>query len=236
MIGASDERARRPPSAPTTARPGDGSTVAPSCPPTPAAGDLRPGPGQHALRRDGQALSRLPLGPGRDLARPRPPGGGRGPRRAGPHPLPRLQPLRQRGRARSGRHPRPPDRRRHEGPGARCSSATRGPRPTSAPSNWPADGPAPAATSWSAPGTPSTAAPSPRCAATGQPDKHEAFRPLPEGFDHVPRRPRRHGAACDPTRVAAVLVEPILGEAGVVAPRRTIWSGCASSAPTGTSC
>jgi acetylornithine/N-succinyldiaminopimelate aminotransferase len=56
-------------------------------------------------------------------------------------------------------------------------------------------------------------------AATGQVDKQEAFRPLPDGFDHVPYDDlAAMAAACDPARVAAVLVEPILGEAGVVVP------------------
>ena len=55
--------------------------------------------------------------------------------------------------------------------------------------------------------------------ATGQPAKQEPFRPLPEGFDHVPYDDLgAMDAACDPARVAAVLVEPIQGEAGVVAP------------------
>jgi len=55
--------------------------------------------------------------------------------------------------------------------------------------------------------------------ATGQPAKHEAFAPLPEGFRHV-----AYGdldalaAAADPARVAAVLLEPIEGEAGVIDP------------------
>jgi acetylornithine/N-succinyldiaminopimelate aminotransferase len=55
--------------------------------------------------------------------------------------------------------------------------------------------------------------------ATGQPAKHAPFVPLPEGFVHVPYDDaeaveaviRRGG-------VAAVLVEPILGEAGVIEP------------------
>jgi predicted acetylornithine/succinylornithine family transaminase len=51
--------------------------------------------------------------------------------------------------------------------------------------------------------------------ATGQPGKHEAFQPLPEGFRHVAWRDiadmRR---AIDPT-VAAVLLEPVQGEGGV---------------------
>ena len=56
-------------------------------------------------------------------------------------------------------------------------------------------------------------------AATGQPKKHEAFRPLPEGFEHV-----AYGevaaleAAVGSQSVAAVLLEAIEGEAGVVVP------------------
>ncbi len=56
-------------------------------------------------------------------------------------------------------------------------------------------------------------------AATGQFEKQAAFAPMPEGFAHV-----AYGdidamdAALDPARVAAVLVEPIQGEAGVVVP------------------
>jgi predicted acetylornithine/succinylornithine family transaminase len=56
-------------------------------------------------------------------------------------------------------------------------------------------------------------------AATGQPDKQAAFAPMPEGFDHVPYDDLAAAeAACDPDRVAAVLVEPIMGEAGMVMP------------------
>jgi predicted acetylornithine/succinylornithine family transaminase len=56
-------------------------------------------------------------------------------------------------------------------------------------------------------------------AATGQVEKQQAFLPLPEGFDHVPFDDLdAMDAACDPVRVGAVLVEPIMGEAGVVMP------------------
>jgi predicted acetylornithine/succinylornithine family transaminase len=56
-------------------------------------------------------------------------------------------------------------------------------------------------------------------AATGQPAKQQPFLPMPDGFDHVPFDDiGALDAACDPTRVAAVLVEPVLGEAGVVVP------------------
>jgi acetylornithine/succinyldiaminopimelate/putrescine aminotransferase len=51
--------------------------------------------------------------------------------------------------------------------------------------------------------------------ATGQPSKHEAFQPLPEGFRHVAWNDLDAlVAALDPT-VAAVLLEPVQGEGGV---------------------
>ena len=51
--------------------------------------------------------------------------------------------------------------------------------------------------------------------ATGQPAKHEAFQPLPEGFRHVAWRDiDALAAALDPS-VAAVLLEPVQGEGGV---------------------
>lgn len=54
--------------------------------------------------------------------------------------------------------------------------------------------------------------------ATGQPEKHEPFQPLPEGFRHVPYGDVSEvERALDPT-VAAVLVEPIQGEGGVNVP------------------
>ncbi|HEX9970013.1 MAG TPA: acetylornithine/succinylornithine family transaminase, partial [Acidimicrobiales bacterium] len=52
--------------------------------------------------------------------------------------------------------------------------------------------------------------------ATGQPQKHEAFQPLPEGFRHVAWNDAAAlEAALDPT-VAAVLLEPVQGEGGVM--------------------
>ena len=51
--------------------------------------------------------------------------------------------------------------------------------------------------------------------ATGQPTKHEAFQPLPEGFRHVAWCDLEAlEAALDPS-VAAVLLEPVQGEGGV---------------------
>lgn len=62
--------------------------------------------------------------------------------------------------------------------------------------------------------------------ATGQPAKHEPFLPLPDGFDHVPYDDlHAMEAMCDPTRVAAVLIEPIMGEAGVVVPSSDYLAG-----------
>ncbi|MHB1488290.1 MAG: aspartate aminotransferase family protein [Acidimicrobiales bacterium] len=53
--------------------------------------------------------------------------------------------------------------------------------------------------------------------ATGQPSKHEAFQPLPEGFRHVAWDDAdAMEAALDASVVAAVLLEPILGEGGVL--------------------
>lgn len=52
--------------------------------------------------------------------------------------------------------------------------------------------------------------------ATGQPSKHEAFQPLPEGFRHVAWGDVDALAAALHPDVAAVLLEPIQGEGGVL--------------------
>ena len=55
--------------------------------------------------------------------------------------------------------------------------------------------------------------------ATGQPEKQAPFRPLPEGFVHVPYDDiAALEQALDPDTVAAVLLEPIQGEGGVMVP------------------
>ena len=55
--------------------------------------------------------------------------------------------------------------------------------------------------------------------ATGQPEKHAPFLPLPEGFVHVPYDDvGALEAALDPDTVAGVLLEPIQGEGGVMVP------------------
>jgi predicted acetylornithine/succinylornithine family transaminase len=56
-------------------------------------------------------------------------------------------------------------------------------------------------------------------AATGQPEKHTPFAPVPEGFTHVPFDDLdAMGRALDSGPSAAVLLEPIQGEGGVVVP------------------
>jgi acetylornithine/N-succinyldiaminopimelate aminotransferase len=55
--------------------------------------------------------------------------------------------------------------------------------------------------------------------ATGQPEKHAPFQPLPEGFVHVPYDDvEALDQALDPDTVAAVLLEPLQGEGGVMVP------------------
>ena len=67
--------------------------------------------------------------------------------------------------------------------------------------------------------------------ATGQPAKHEPFLPLPEGFGHVAYDDvAALDEALDADTVAAVLLEPIQGEGGVVSRART------TSAPCGALC
>lgn len=51
--------------------------------------------------------------------------------------------------------------------------------------------------------------------ATGQPTKHEAFQPLPEGFRHVAWMDADALVAALDDTVAAVLLEPVQGEGGV---------------------
>ena len=52
-------------------------------------------------------------------------------------------------------------------------------------------------------------------AATGQPEKHEPFQPLPEGFRHATWNDLDHFASLVDSSVGAILLEPIQGEGGV---------------------
>lgn len=54
--------------------------------------------------------------------------------------------------------------------------------------------------------------------ATGQPEKHEPFQPLPEGFKHVPFGDIQELENAITERTAAVLLEPIMAEGGVIVP------------------
>ncbi|MDA8340835.1 MAG: acetylornithine/succinylornithine family transaminase [Actinomycetota bacterium] len=63
-------------------------------------------------------------------------------------------------------------------------------------------------------------------AATGQPEKHAGFDPMPTGFSHVPYGDlAAMDEACDPARVGAILVEPVQGEAGVIVPSSDYLAG-----------
>lgn len=53
-------------------------------------------------------------------------------------------------------------------------------------------------------------------AATGQPEKHEPFQPMPEGFHHVPFGDGAALVAAMQPGVGAVIIETIQGEGGVV--------------------
>jgi predicted acetylornithine/succinylornithine family transaminase len=61
--------------------------------------------------------------------------------------------------------------------------------------------------------------------ATGQPEKHEAFQPLPEGFRHVAWDDLDALDAALDASVAAVLLEPIQGEGGVNPAGRDYFQG-----------
>jgi len=62
--------------------------------------------------------------------------------------------------------------------------------------------------------------------ATGQPAKHAPFAPMPDGFEHVPFDDLDAlDRVVDPARVAAVLLEPIQGESGVIVPSSDFLGG-----------
>ena len=55
-------------------------------------------------------------------------------------------------------------------------------------------------------------------AATGQPDLHEGFGPMPEGFVHVEFGNVEAARELADQDTAAIMVEPIIGEGGIVVP------------------
>ena len=157
-------------------------------------------------------VPRLPVGLGGHLARPRPPGGGRGGLRPGPDAAARVQPLRHRAPARGGGHPRPADRRR-PGPGVLLQQRRRGQRvrhqagpPVGRPGP-PRGGQRLRLLPRPDPGHPARHRPAGQArgvpaAARGLPPRRLATTSTP-----WPRR-------IDPS-VAAVLLEPVQGEGGV---------------------
>ena len=62
-------------------------------------------------------------------------------------------------------------------------------------------------------------------AATGQPDKWAPFAPLPEGLIHVAPGDLSTMSVAVDDRTAAVLIEPVLGEGGVIPLDRTYLQG-----------
>jgi len=65
-------------------------------------------------------------------------------------------------------------------------------------------------------------------AATGQPAKHEPFQPMPDGFRHVPFGDLATlTAAIDPS-VAAILIETVQGEGGVIPASKEYLQGIRS--------
>ena len=65
-------------------------------------------------------------------------------------------------------------------------------------------------------------------AATGQPAKQVPFEPLPRGFTHVPYGDLNALSDAMAEDVAAVLIEPVQGEAGVIVPPRGYLEGVRS--------
>lgn len=53
-------------------------------------------------------------------------------------------------------------------------------------------------------------------AATGQPKYHEGFAPMPQGFVHVPLNDEKALRAAVTENTAAILLEPLQGESGVI--------------------
>jgi acetylornithine/N-succinyldiaminopimelate aminotransferase len=62
-------------------------------------------------------------------------------------------------------------------------------------------------------------------AATGQPGKHEPFQPMPEGFRHVAFNDLDALEAAISPDVAAILIEPVQGEGGVLPATKEYFQG-----------
>ena len=73
-------------------------------------------------------------------------------------------------------------------------------------------------------------------AATGQPQKQETFQPLPSGFRQVAYDDLDALAAAVDDRVAAVMLEAVQGEGGVVPASPEYLRGCGSCATSARRC
>ena len=158
-------------------------------------------------------LPRLPLRPGRHVARPRPSGGGRGRRRARPRTLLHVSNFFANPVATETA-----DRRSTNcwAAAARSSSATRAPRPTRPRSSSPGSSVAGAATSWSARSAASTAAPWPRWPPPASRPSTSRSSPCQKASATSPSAiSTRWPGRVDPS-VTAVLIEAVQGEGGVI--------------------
>ena len=73
-------------------------------------------------------------------------------------------------------------------------------------------------------------------ALTGQPSKQAPFAPLPGDVTHVPYGDADALAAAVGDDTAAVFLEPIMGESGIVVPPTAIWRRRAISPPATARC
>ena len=196
-----------------------------------AAGDVRARAGHRAVGRPGHALPRLPLRAGGDLARPRPPGGGRGaspsrPRRCctSPTSSPTRWPTRGGDRHRRAARRRRAGvllqlRRRGQRGRLQAGPEVRRPRPSRG---------------RAARSAASTAGRSPRSPPPASRPSTSRSSPMPEGFRHVPYGDLDALAAAIDPSVAAVLHRAGAGrgrgDPGAARVPRRASARCATSA------
>ena len=172
---------------------------------------LARGEGAHVWDADGKRVRRPARRHRRQRPRPRPPGPRRGRHRAADDARPRLQLLHQRPAGRAGRAAavagRPPT--------GGSSSPTPAPRPTRRRSSSPG---APAAPTWSPPRASFHGRTMGSLALTSKEAYRAPFEPLPGDVTFVPYGDEAALARAVTDQTAAVVLEPIQGEAGVVVP------------------
>ena len=116
---------------------------------------------------------------------------------------------------------------------AASSSATPAPRPTRRRSR---SAGSPAGPRWSPPRAPSTAGPWARSPSPASPAKADAFAPLPGGVQFVPYGDADALAGAVSGQTAMVLLEPMLGEGGVLPAPRATWPRPRRPRPTPVRC